>query len=133
MITPLTKKLRLHTVEQALILNAPEGYFDVLGELPTSIDIHDQADPETEYEYVQAFVKTGDELQHFLPQALSAIKFDGLLWICYPKKNSKLKSDLSRDIVWEMTKGTGIRPVTQVSIDETWSALRFRPDQAVGK
>lgn len=133
MTAPLIKKLRLHTVENALVLNAPEGFFGVLGDIPETLILSEKALGETKFAYVQVFVKDSIEYQQWVPKAIEASGYDGLLWICYPKKSAKIKSDLSRDIIWEMTKGTGIRPVTQVSIDETWSALRFRPDDAVGK
>ena len=38
-----------------------------------------------------------------------------------------MKTDINRDIIWRETQETGWRPVTQVALDETWSALRFRP------
>jgi hypothetical protein len=46
-------------------------------------------------------------------------------WIAYPKAG-KLGTDLSRDILAALT-AEGIQPVRQVTVDETWSALRFRP------
>ncbi len=131
MATPLHKKLRLHTIQKALILNAPQGYLDLLGELPEGVIVSQQA--EGKFEFVHLFVKDSAEYQSLAPIALEAIEYDGLLWISYPKKSAKIKSDLSREILWEMTKGTGIRPVTQISIDETWSALRFRPEEEVKK
>jgi hypothetical protein len=48
------------------------------------------------------------------------------LWICYPKKSSSFNSDLSREIVWEVMEPLGLGPVSQKSIDGTWSALRFK-------
>ena len=47
------------------------------------------------------------------------------------KKTGAIASDLSRDVVWKRMTGTGLRPVTQIAIDETWSALRFRPEEMV--
>jgi hypothetical protein len=44
-----------------------------------------------------------------------------------------VETDLSRDDFWELLTGAGLRPVTQISIDDTWSALRFRPSELVGK
>ncbi len=129
MATPLPKKLRLHTIQKALILNAPQGYLDLLGDLPEGMKVYQKA--EGKFEFVHLFVKDRAEYQDLAPIALEAVEYDGLLWISYPKKSAKIKSDLSRDILWDMTKGTGIRPVTQISIDETWSALRFRPDEEV--
>jgi hypothetical protein len=50
-----------------------------------------------------------------------------ILWIVYPKAN---RTDINRDTLWPIVAGLGLRPITQVSIDETWSALRFRPLKA---
>jgi hypothetical protein len=65
--------------------------------------------------------------------AIAALKYDGLLWISYPKRSSKVETDLTRDRGWEVMTEAGLRPVTQVSIDALWSALRFRPLERVGR
>lgn len=127
----LAKKLRLLPGQRALILNAPETYRDLLGDLPEGVELVEQ--PEDEVDFVQVFVKNSEDLDALAPQAIEAVKYDGLLWVSYPKKSSKVKTDLSRDILWELLKPTGLRPVTQVSIDEVWSALRFRPAERVGR
>jgi hypothetical protein len=54
-----------------------------------------------------------------------------MVWISYPKKSSRVGSDLSREVVWAAMEGTGWRTVSQIAIDEVWSALRFRPTQDV--
>jgi hypothetical protein len=46
------------------------------------------------------------------------------LWIAYPKGN---RTDVNRDSLWPMLVDYGMRPITQVSVNEVWSALRFRP------
>ena len=51
-----------------------------------------------------------------------------VLWIAYPKAG-KLDTDLNRDVLWKLLDGNGIRPVRQIAIDDTWSAMRFRPGQ----
>jgi hypothetical protein len=58
--------------------------------------------------------------------ALDHAADDRLTWIAYPKAG-RLKPDLNRDILWELLDGKGVRPVRQVALDDTWSALRFRP------
>ena len=50
----------------------------------------------------------------------------GHLWLCYPKKSGAIKSGLSRDIGWEPVFAKDLLAVTQISVDENWSALRFR-------
>ncbi|RVX40813.1 hypothetical protein EDD27_3245 [Nonomuraea polychroma] len=48
----------------------------------------------------------------------------GVLWVAYPKGN---KSDINRDTLWPIVGEYGLRPNSQVAVDEVWSALRFRP------
>jgi hypothetical protein len=50
----------------------------------------------------------------------------GRLWLAYPKKSGAIRSDLSRDRGWESLAPYDLHPVTQVALDATWSALRFR-------
>jgi hypothetical protein len=47
-----------------------------------------------------------------------------ILWVAYPKGN---RTDINLDTLWPILGELGMRPVTQVSIDQVWSALRFRP------
>jgi hypothetical protein len=55
-----------------------------------------------------------------------AARRDALAWLAYPKAG-QLGTDLNRDSVAAALAGDGIRPVRQISIDDVWSALRFRP------
>jgi hypothetical protein len=50
----------------------------------------------------------------------------GWLWFAYPKKTGALKTDISRDHGWDALLAQDFLPVTQVALDDTWSALRFR-------
>jgi hypothetical protein len=130
-ISLLAKKLRLQDVQRALIVNAPEGYSKTLGEVPDDVEIEN--DPEGNFQFAHLFVKDRAELDRLIEPVLKAIEYDGILWISYPKGSSGYDTDLNRDKLWEAVSGRGIRPVTQVSINETWSAMRFRPTEKVGK
>jgi hypothetical protein len=46
------------------------------------------------------------------------------LWVAYPKGD---RTDVNRDTLWPIVGEYGLRPITQVAVDEVWSALRFRP------
>jgi hypothetical protein len=129
--TQLLKKLRMLPDQRVLILNAPPGYEDELGPLPKGVELAEQ--PEGTFEFVQVFAKDLAELEKLAPVAAEAVKHDGLFWVSYPKRSSKVESDLSRDVVWKAVAKTGLRPVTQVSVNDVWSALRFRPPEKVGK
>jgi len=75
-----------------------------------------------------AFVRSRAELDTVAVPAIEAARRDQLAWIAYPKAG-KLGTDLSRDVLAALVIERGLRPVRQVAIDETWSALRFRPAQ----
>lgn len=49
-------------------------------------------------------------------------------WLAYPKAR-QLGTDLNRDIIRQLVPAAGLDPVRQVSIDDTWSALRLKPVQ----
>jgi hypothetical protein len=117
----LMKKLQLKEGQRVLLFNAPEGYRERLA------DPAIETGPHGSFDHVHVFVKDSDELKRFAPQAFQAVKPGGILWIAYPKLSSGVKSDLTRDVGWEVVFQAGLRPVTQVAIDETWSALRFKP------
>jgi hypothetical protein len=51
---------------------------------------------------------------------------DELSWVAYPKA-AKVGTDLNRDSLAALMTARALRPVRQVAIDDTWSALRFRP------
>ena len=59
--------------------------------------------------------------------ALHNLMADGILWFCYPKKTSKkYRTDLDRDHGWKSLNDSGLFGVRMVSIDDDWSAFRFR-------
>lgn len=132
----LSSKLRMRPHQQVLILNAPEGYLMTLGELPEGVTVTTAASPPAvaagTFDFVHLFVRSQAELVRWAPVALGAVVFDGSLWISYPKKSSGIVTDISRDVGWEPLAEAGMRPVFQVSIDDTWSALRYRPGSRVG-
>jgi hypothetical protein len=83
------------------------------------------------FDFVQAFMYNKAVVESYAAVAMRALKPGGLLWFTYPKKTSSIKTDITRDTGWEEVIKSGIRPVTQIAIDESWSALRFRPTDEV--
>ncbi|MHA8050315.1 hypothetical protein V7S79_04300 [Aquirufa sp. ROCK-SH2] len=79
------------------------------------------------------FLSNKEEFMSFLQTDLSNIEFDSVLWFAYPKGTSKINTDINRDILRVSGEEFGITTVTAIAIDETWSALRFRPIEKVGK
>lgn len=129
--TPLIKKLGIKPKHQVLILNAPEGYRNQIGTLPADAELITTPTSAGYFDVVHLFARNKAEVERDVPMAIQQIKPGGLLWVSYPKQSSKVPSDLNRDVLWDVFPDKDWRPVTQISIDEVWSALRFRPRSEV--
>lgn len=123
------KKLRLNPIGTLLIVNAPDTYKAILQDITHDIK------PESgkKYDFVQVFATKQEELERICAEVRDAGKHDCLFWACYPKGTGKIKSDIKRETVWAALEMAGLQAVTQVAIDDTWSALRGRPPAMVGK
>ena len=88
-------------------------------------DANPPAEP-ADADAVIAFARNKAELATVAAPAVEAARQDRLAWVAYPKAG-KLGTDLNRDILAALLTAEGVQPVRQVAIDETWSALRFRP------
>jgi hypothetical protein len=119
---------KLKFKDKGVIINAPsniEKEFVKLG-FKTAFD-------KTKSANTLVFINTKKEFTDFLKSSLSKIEPDSVLWFAYPKGTSKIKTDINRDIIRVTGEAYGITTVTAISIDDTWSALRFRPIEKVGK
>lgn len=125
------QKLRVDPEARNLVLNAPDFYKPG----PGANWFDDQIDRSSigKYNFVQVFAVEQQKLQELVQMAQQAGKYDAMFWACYPKGTGKIKSNIKRETVWEAFDKVGLKAVTAVSIDETWSALRARPKGAVGK
>jgi len=115
----LTAKLQIKLGQTVAVVGVPDGV-----PLPAS-GVNPAAEPGTA-DAVIAFVRSKAELDAAADAAIAAARLDRLAWIAYPKAG-KLGTDLNRDVLVALVTERGVRPVRQVAIDETWSALRFRP------
>lgn len=120
----LAKKLKIKPGVKVALINQPEGYAEELGLLPEGAEL--VAGPRSDSEFIHLFVKNSADLKGHLPKAFQALKEDRMFWISFPKKSSKLQTDLTRDHGWDELGKIGLRPVSLVSINDTWSAMRVR-------
>ena len=123
------RKLRLNNEQKILILNAPSEYLTLL----EGITFDDKPKTDNFYDFVQVFGYQQDELELLVKSVEKFGKYDCLFQACYPKGTGKIKSDIMRETVWRAFELVGLNTVTQVAIDETWSALGGRPFEMVGK
>ncbi len=131
------RKLGLKPGMRVLLLNAPTDYVTGLVGLVDDGDVV-ASDGEgllegSSFDLVQVFCANRAELERFGEAAIGAVAPGGRLWVCYPKGGSGVRSDLNRDTDWGPLAAARWRAVTQVAIDAVWSALRFRPEDEVGR
>lgn len=125
MAQPLSKRLQMKIDQRIVIVNTPTNFYETLGELPEGTHLMNL--PRQALDFALLFAQNSSDLKQYGPEIISSIKKDGLLWFAYPKKSSGLETDLTRDEGWAIVTQAGYRGIRQISIDETWSAVRFRP------
>ena len=129
----LIKKLGIKPKQRLIILNAPEGFSEQIGTLlPADVELLTTPTSAGNFDVVLQFVRSKVEVENDTPVAIGMVKPGGRLWLSYPKQSSKVPTDINRDILWKIFPDSEWRPVTQISIDEIWSALRFKPKFEVG-
>lgn len=125
------KKLKFGVYDEQLVINAPEEYLQIMegANFDTAVDLSKAGT----YAFVQVFASSQSEMETLIKNVAMAGKHDCMFWACYPKSVGKQKYDLNRDSVWPALGLAGLRPVSQIAINEKWSALRGRDPKLVGK
>jgi hypothetical protein len=122
-MNPILKKLGLKEQAPVLIINAPEEFIEIMNTIDT--EVHNEI--LGKYSFIQVFARNMAEAKKYAEESVKALEGDGHLWLCYPKGTSKrYKSDLNRNTGFGLFSIYEFEPVSQVAIDEDWSALRFR-------
>ena len=81
-------------------------------------------------DFALVFAVNEKQLNEILTDVLPALNDEAKLWIAYPKKTSKIASDLNRACTWEMLIDSGYETGCQVELDHVWNAVMFlRADQ----
>jgi hypothetical protein len=119
----LIKKLQIKSGARLWFVNVPRPIAEEL----TAGGAIEPVQAGEDFDGAIAFCETITELDSFCAQILQRLPEDGLLWFAYRKGEAAQASGFNRDKGWESVNAQGLRPVRQVSIDETWSGVRFRP------
>ena len=123
----MLEKLNYKGQLRIALLNAENSFLDSISHDLGSIIIDKEIDPRCPYNFILIFVKSISDVENTTPEVLHNLTADGVLWFCYPKKSSKkYKSDLTRDNGWKPLNDSGLYGIRMVSIDNDWSAMRFR-------
>lgn len=121
--TPLFKKLGLKPDMKAVCLNAPDNYLALLGEDAPEQDWLDSLSDGCDF--IHLFTKSKAELQERLPACQSAIKSNGMIWVSWPKKASKVPTDITEDTIRSICLPSGLVDVKVCAVDDIWSGLKL--------
>ena len=121
--TPLVKKLGFKEGQQVVLVNYPEQYFSLLGDLP-EIDILSSPALESA-DLIHLFCRSKEDLTANLPELKEVLRKTGMLWVSWPKRTSGMIADLDGNIVRMYGLSLGLVDVKVCAVDANWSALKF--------
>src|SRR5687767_12625128 len=114
------KKMGIKEGARAFLVNAPPEAVEVID--PSHLDL--AANLTGEFDYIHFFTKSQEEFNDIFPQLKTHLKPTGTLWVSWPK-NRKLGTNLTLTTVIELGYDHGLVESKTISIDETWSAIKF--------
>ncbi len=121
--TPLWKKLGFKQAFKAYVKNSPEDYAILLEGLPENVTFNKRL--AAELDIIHLFTKERQEMEKHLPNYLRRIKQNGMIWVSWPKKSSKVVTDITEGTVRDIALPLGLVDVKVCAIDDVWSALKL--------
>lgn len=120
MDTDIFKKMKAKPRMAGRVFNPPKTY-------PKSAELDWKASGSADF--VHLFAESKAQFETSFAAAAAAANDGVLFWVSYPKGSGKQGHDINRDSLWDMLIPQGWHPVSQVSLDETWSAVRLKPNE----
>jgi hypothetical protein len=122
--TPLPRKLGIKPSQRLALLAAPDGFEDgTLGELPDGVRVARRTGGSADV--IVSFHTARAELERRLPALRAMMEPAAGLWIAWPKRSSKVETDITEDVVREIALPTGVVDNKVCAIDAVWSGLRL--------
>lgn len=106
---------------RAYSLGPPSNYRKLIADAP----VIPGESPMNEADFVHLFSDRQDRLLTLLDTALPTLGENAMLWISWPKKTSGVRTNVSRNFILRIGRELGMVDVKVLSVDETWSALKF--------
>jgi hypothetical protein len=121
--TPLVRKLGVKPGSRLGLIDAPEHFTALLGELPDGVAVRTRV--RGPLDVIVAFFVDRSQLARRLPVLVTALDQAGGLWIAWPKRASGVTTDVTENVVRELGLATGLVDNKICAIDQTWSGLRL--------
>lgn len=101
-----------------LVVGAPREYSELIG----CQVVHQESGS---FRFVHAFFACADAYRNWLEGFVAQLAPDAVLWVSWPKKASKVTSDMDENLVRDFALPFGIVDIKVCAVDETWSGLKF--------
>ena len=121
--TPLAKKLGIKEGFKIRLINPPGYYFGLFTDMPENVSI--LKDIKTKKDFIHCFVKQAKELHTNIASLKNEIESNGFIWISWPKKASKVATDITEDVIRNIALNNGLVDIKVCAVDETWSGLKL--------
>jgi DUF3052 family protein len=121
--TPLAKKLGIKEGCRLFVLNAPKNYLDLVAPLPEGVQVVPRIDGQTDTVHIFSTKRT--ELANALRGALKHLRQDASIWVSWPKRASKLPTDITEDTIREVALPMNLVDIKVCAVDEVWSGLKL--------
>ncbi len=121
--TPLARKLGYKPGMRVFIDNAPPTYLAALEPIPDGVQFLDK--PEAGLDLIHVFTDKAKTLAGMLKRYVKKIKPGGTIWVSWPKKASKVPTDITEDVIRALALQTVLVDVKVCAVDEVWSGLKL--------
>src|SRR6266404_3962263 len=115
--TPLVSKFGIKTGHRVLLLDAPRDFLSTLGELPEGVKLEKES--ARGLNVIISFEMDAKNMERSLPELKRCIAQNGMIWMAWPKKASKAKTDITEDVVRNSALAVGLVDIKVCAIDET--------------
>jgi hypothetical protein len=120
--TPLIKKLGIKSGMKISIVNAPEDFWEEIADMP---EVKSSEKPSKEMDFILYFTDSKKGYEKNFPKLAKTLVPNGMLWIGWPKRASKIPTDLNENIIRDFGLTNGLVDVKVCAITEKWSGLKF--------
>ena len=121
--TPLPQKLGIKPGTIVVVIDAPDNYGKLLGQIPSGVNFATR--PVGNTKFIHLFVKERRALQIQLQTLRQKIAEDAALWVSWPKKSSGVPTDVTEDVIRAVALPLGFVDIKVCAVDDTWSGLKL--------
>jgi len=121
--TPLAKKLGIKDGTRYWVSGAPASFPELLEPWPIGAIAVDRVDARTDI--IHFFEKDRAKLAKALASAMKKMRSDAAIWVSWPKKASKVPTDITEDTIREVALPMGLVDIKVCAVDEVWSGLKL--------